>query len=157
VYTYKIARLVDAPAAIAWEVISDVEGYHKYAPNLSNSQVLEGEGEGMRRRCHNLQGRGWNERCVLWKAGQAYSMEVDTGDYPYPFRKMQGTWSLEQRPDGVLVKMQFDYQPEFDPPLLGPLVDRLLIRPTMSNISQELMSNWLDEISKRAQEVTRSR
>ena len=155
-YRFEIDRMVDAPAEVVWEVISDVGGYHKYAPNLSKSEVLEGEGVGLRRRCHDTRGRGWNEQCVLWREGQLYSIAVDTSDYPYPFTKMQGTWGLEERPDSVLVKMRFDYAPKYDPPVIGWLADRLMIKRAMKTICQELMDNWVAEIKERTRQRQRA-
>jgi len=149
-YSYEIERVVDSPAKVVWEVISNLDEYHQYAPNLSRSEVLSGEGVGLRRRCHDTKGRGWDEQCVLWREGEIYSMEVDPEGYPYPFSKMQGTWGLEERSNGTLIKMRFDYLPKPNLPIIGPLMDKLAVKPAMAKISKELMDNWEAQIVKRA-------
>jgi uncharacterized protein YndB with AHSA1/START domain len=37
-FTLRTERIIDAPAAIVWEVIADVEAYAAYAPNLSHAE-----------------------------------------------------------------------------------------------------------------------
>jgi len=89
-YTLNVERVVDAPANIVWDVISDVEAYASYAPNLGRA-VKTSDGDAPSRRCWDTQGRGWNEACVLWEEGKQYSYVIDTSDYPYPFTQMKGT------------------------------------------------------------------
>jgi ribosome-associated toxin RatA of RatAB toxin-antitoxin module len=146
-YTLTVERLVDAPAAVVWEVISDIERYADYAPNLSSAHRLS-SGEFPARRCYDTQGRSWNEACVLWKEGEAYSYLIDTSDYPYPFIQMKGTWGLTQQNDGVKITMRFDYTPRY-PWLLGWLIHRSVSR-MFRPIVQQLMENWEVEIKRRA-------
>jgi ribosome-associated toxin RatA of RatAB toxin-antitoxin module len=142
---FKIERLVDAPSNIVWQVISDVVGYADVAPNLSKAAIESGEGLGMRRRCWDTRGGSWAEQCVLWEEGRAYSMEVDTSDYPYPFTKMQGTWSLAERPSRTLITMQFDYKMKYG--LLGLLLEKSLSRQ-FQPICEELLDNWETQIQE---------
>ena len=60
-------------------------------------------------------GGTWIERCTLWEQGTRYSMTVDTSDYPYPLRKMQGTWGVEGVADGSRINMRFDYAMKYVP------------------------------------------
>jgi hypothetical protein len=60
-YTLKVERLVDAPAAVVWQVISDVEGYADYAPNLSRAHKIS-TGEFPARRCYTRWGEIPNAR-----------------------------------------------------------------------------------------------
>jgi ribosome-associated toxin RatA of RatAB toxin-antitoxin module len=148
-YSFGTSRLVNAPKDIVWEVISDLNSYADYAPNLSRSVVLSGEGVGLIRRCTDTHGGEWNETCVLWEEGRQYSIQVDTSDYPYPFTHFQGTWELEERSDGrVLITMRFDYQPKFDPPLIGPLM-QIALKHSARSIAGKLMDNWVAEIERR--------
>lgn len=138
--------MVQAPAEIVWRVIADVVGYADVAPNLSKAEILSGDGLGMRRRCYDNQGRGWNEMCVLWEEGRRYSFVVDTNDYPYPLTKMQGTWGLEERPEGVLIMMRFDFVPKYGP--IGWLWAQLA-KPAFRRICEALLDNW--EVKLKAQ------
>jgi ribosome-associated toxin RatA of RatAB toxin-antitoxin module len=119
-------RVVQAPAELVWAVVADVAGYAQLAPGLSHVEILQGNGEGLRRRCYDARGRGWNETCTLWEPGHRYQMRVDTTSYPFPLRQLlrsfQGTWSVDPVPGGTRITVQFDAQPR-----LGPL-GRLALR-----------------------------
>ena len=137
---YEIERRVAAPPDVAWPVVADVVGYADVAPNLSRAEVLEGEGAGMRRRCWDTRGRGWNETCTVWEEGRRYSFSVDTSDYPYPFARMAGTWSVDDAAGGSVIRMLFDYEPKYGP--LGRLADRLFVRGKFEAVSRKLLDNW---------------
>lgn len=145
-YTLKVERVVDAPATVIWEVISDVERYAHYAPNLSEAHKISA-GPMPARRCYDTQGRGWNEACVLWEEGKRYAYIIDTTDYPYPFTQMKGTWGLEQQSEGITVYMRFDYTPKL-PWILGWLTHQTIKR-AFRPIVTTLMDNWEAEIKRR--------
>ncbi len=147
-YTITIQREVHAPKAVVWDVISDVERYAEYAPNLSKAHKTS-EGLTPSRRCYDTRGRGWNEACVLWEEEKAYSYLVDTSapDYPYPFSQLKGTWSMEENGKGVLVTMRFDYTPKY-PLIFGWLVHRQVQR-AFRPIVNKLFDNWEAEIQSR--------
>lgn len=141
-YTMKFTRHIDVPSTIAWEIISDLEKYADYAPNLSHVKIISGDGVGLVRRCADTQGGEWNEECVIWDEGRVYSIQVDTSDYPYPFTAMQGTWGVEPAGTGTQVTMQFEFQPEKDPPIIGWLMVNVMMRPAFTKIGNKLMDNW---------------
>ena len=145
-YTLQTERIIDAPAAAIWEVISDVERYADYAPNLSKAHKTS-EGPTPARRCYDTDGRGWNEACLFWEEGTRYAYIIDTADYPYPFIQMKGTWGLEPQVTGHKVYMHFDYTPR-QPWLLGWLT-HLAVKRMFSPIVTKLMDNWEEEIYHR--------
>ena len=151
-YRMSASRVVNAPADVVWAVISDVERYAEYAPNLSKA-IKTSNGVTPTRRCYDTKGRGWNEACVLWKEGEVYSFVVDTSppDYPYPFTQLKGTWGLNQVADGVEIYMHFDYQPHKSG-ILGWLMQRMLQR-AFSPIVDKLLDNWEAEIAQRTAQV----
>lgn len=136
-------RLVNAPKNIVWEIISDVEAYAEVAPNLSKAVIVSGQGKGMYRRCWDTHGGTWKEQCTLWEEGKRYAMQVDTSDYPYPFTTMQGTWGLEEKTDGIVISMSFDFtpQPGFD----GDLESML---QGFEIVCNELLDNWEHRIQE---------
>lgn len=150
-FTLRIERTIDAPAAIVWDVIADVEAYAAYAPNLSHAEKT-GTGATPARRCYDTQGRGWNEACVLWEDGSRYSYIIDTTDYPYPFVQMKGTWGMDEVADGINVWMRFDYTPDA-PPLMKWLVHQQ-VRRTFQPVVRDLMDNWEREIIHRTQQAS---
>ena len=145
---FEISRLVHAPKEIVWEVISDVEGYADIAPNLAKATILSGEGQGMVRQCWDTRGGTWRENCILWQEGRAYSMQVDTSDYPYPLLSMQGTWSLAEQADGVLITMRFEYQMKYG--MVGWVMHEALFRRQFPKICEELLDNWQAQIKTQA-------
>ena len=147
----RVERMVQAPVEVVWSVISDVVGYAEVAPNLSKAEIMSGDGLGMCRRCYDSQGRGWNETCVLWEEGHRYSFVVDTSDYPYPLTKMQGTWGLVERPEGVLITMCFDFMPKYGP--IGWLWTQLS-KPAFRHICEVLLDNWKVKIKAQMGQAT---
>lgn len=112
-----VERRLAAPASDVWPLLTDHDLYGRLAPNLSRVEVLGGEGTGMRRRCYDTLGRGWNETCTLWDEGRQFAVDVDTSDYPYPIQTMRGRWAVEPDGDRSTVSMDFELVPR--PGVLG--------------------------------------
>ena len=147
--SFEIERLVDAPADVAWEIIADVAAYHELTPGLTKIEMLGGEGVGMKRRCYDTRGRSWNEQCPLWDEQErryTFVVETQAEDYPLPFKKLQGTWQVEERPEGTLMKMRFDYV--LRPGLMG-LMATLFGNAGARQQSEELLDNWEAKIRER--------
>lgn len=64
-------RVLAAPPAAVWPLISNHTLYSRLAPNLSTVEVISEPGAPLRRRCVNTAGRGWEETCTLWETGKA--------------------------------------------------------------------------------------
>ncbi len=137
---FEFSRHVAAPPEIVWPVIADQQGYADVADNLSRVEVLAGDGLGMARRCYDNKGRGWNETCVLWDEGRAYSFEVDTSDYPYPLREVRGTWAVDPEGPGSVITMTFDIVAKYGTP--GRLVMGLALRLMFSSLCERLLDKW---------------
>ena len=145
----EVQRVVDAPADLAWEIIADVENYHKLAAGLSNVEILEGDGVGMRRRCYDNKNRGWDEECPLWdEEGREYRFIVDTQaeDYHQPFVRLQGTWRVEEQSQGTVIGMRFDYVIKYGP--LGWLMG-LLSMSAGRRDAEDLLEKWEAAIEAR--------
>ncbi len=150
----QVERRVAAPKSMVWSVVSDVADYARVAPNLSKVEILAGTGRGMRRRCYDLKGRGWNERCILWEDNRVFSFEVDTKapDYPYPFLKLQGTWEVAEipgEPNSSLIRMTFDSQLKYG--IFGRWILDPLMKPAFVKICEELFDNWENLIQQAVQ------
>jgi ribosome-associated toxin RatA of RatAB toxin-antitoxin module len=119
-------RVVDASPDAAWQVVSDVEAYADAAPSLDATEVLEGSGLGLVRRCSTGSG-SWEEVCTVWEPGRAYEMTVRTQTYPLPLRAMlsamRGRWEIEPVDSGARIVMTFEARPRLGP--LGALLLRL--------------------------------
>lgn len=143
----RVEHRFEAPPAAVWPVVTDHELYGRLAPNLSKVEVVEGQGTGMRRRCEDTLGRGWNETCTLWDEGHEYAVAVDTADHPYPLREMEGHWAVRPDGGGSLVTMRFRFVPR--PGVAGgafAAVMLLAFRPVLRRIRR----GWERELASRA-------
>ena len=136
-------RIVQAPADLVWAVVADLAGYAQIAPGLSHVEILQGDQEGLRRRCYDHRGRGWNEVCTVWDPGHRYRMQVDTASYPFPLRQLlrtfQGTWSVDPVPEGTRIAVQFDAEPRLG--LLGRFALRAMGGKADRDLAQ-LLNNY---------------
>lgn len=147
---FYIERPIEAPRDILWEVITDHQLYGAAASNLSRAEVVgeQEQGEGMQRRCYNEKGEGWNETCVRWEEGKAYSFEVDTSDYPYPLSKMQGTWGIREEGHRSIVYLHFEYEVKYG--ILGKLMLKFFAN---DRVWRDICNGILDRWEERAEEL----
>lgn len=151
--SFYIDRAIDAPREILWNVITDHQLYGEAASNLSRVEVVEGRREGMKRRCYNANGEGWNETCIHWEEGIAYSFEVDTRDYPYPLSKMQGTWGISETDDEYRVYLRFDYQVKYG--FIGRwLLNMFAGREVWEQTCNRILDRWEEEARIRANQAS---
>lgn len=119
-FTLQKSRVVRAPSRAVWEVVSDAGRYHEVVDTLAVTEITSGSGKGMVRHCVDTNGREWSEACTLWEPGRSYRMTVDISTYPASFRaifkRLEGTWSVEEVEDGTRVTLRFDGEAK-----LGPL------------------------------------
>jgi len=142
---FRFTRSVNSDRDTVWKVISDLNNYHNIAPNIDETHIVTGEGEGMVRSCSS-NGNSWSETCTVWEPGRKYSFLIDTSapDYPYPLQLLQGTWGVNSSSDGkVDIEMLFEF--EYKHPLQA-----LFIHPFMgswfTSVCNELLDNWEREI-----------
>ena len=105
-------RAVQAHAAAAWSVVSDMAGYADHAEGLAETTITAGSGLGAIRRCVDTSGADWQETCVLWDPGSRFAVEVDVGSYPLKFRTLfsafRGTWWVEEQEGETVVGIRFE-------------------------------------------------
>lgn len=144
---FKLVRRVKFPAHAVWPVISDVVGFGELSPNLGRCEIISGERVGMRRRNYDRNGRMWDEICIHWEDGRGYTMLVDTGDYPYPYLKMQRTISLEERSGDVLIGIEYMYKPKYG--VAGKVLDRIFGRRQLEKTAERLLENIVRRVRDR--------
>jgi uncharacterized protein YndB with AHSA1/START domain len=142
-------RLFDAPTELVWEVVTDPDVYAAVAPNLSSVVVLDGDGEGMVRRCVDTEGNAWRETCHHWEPGRGFAVAVDTegSEFHRPwFTRFEGRWELTERDDGVLVTVRFEFDTRYGP--LGALLARYF-RYRAVPLVDAVFDGWHTEIETR--------
>jgi len=95
----------------------------------------------------DVDNRMWDEICIEWVDGRSYTMLVDTGDYPYPFLKMQRTVGLEERSGDVLIGLEYMYKPKFGH--IGKVLDRLIGRRQIEKTAERLLENIVRRVRDR--------
>lgn len=139
-----IERKVKAHPDVVWRVISDLGSYAEVCPHISEVEMLGGEKGETRRRLYSHRGYSWTEHCVDWQEGKSYTMEVDSSDPVYPFKKMSRCFGLEERDDGVIVRTHYAYTPKYG--LLGQLNDALFLHRKRRALYEEVLENWIVRI-----------
>lgn len=105
-----VTRKVKAGEDTVWQVMTDHPRYADVAGNISRVDVLTGAGLGMKRRCFGLKGESWEETCTSYEDGRAFEFHVhtDAPDYPFPFKSLQGRWSLEPVRGGTAFSIRIE-------------------------------------------------
>jgi len=139
---FRFSRVVKGNKLKAWEVISDVENYHKVAPNIDGTRIISGGKEkGMKRSCSHGKD-SWNETCTLWVNEKQYAFIVHTDEpnYPYPLKSLQGNWRVDKISDNeteVTMTFEFEYK---------KAIQDVLVHPFMKNkftkVCEELLNNY---------------
>jgi ribosome-associated toxin RatA of RatAB toxin-antitoxin module len=110
--TLERSRVIDATVAQLWEIISDLDGFHRHTTTLSETTVIAGADLGARRRCVDSSGGAWEETCTVWVPLKEYVVDVDVSTYPAKyraiFRTFTGTWRVEPVDRGTRVTIRFD-------------------------------------------------
>jgi len=148
--TITMHRTVDAPIAVVWDVITDHELYAEAAPNLSTVEVVEGEGDGMIRRCVDTDGNEWTESCNRWEEerGYAVTVHVEHSDFHRRlFTRFEGEWRLSEHDDGVRITIAFEFEPRYGP--VGSLISKFFAYKA-PGIIEPIFDRWEAEIRSRA-------
>uniref|UniRef100_UPI003742D91A type II toxin-antitoxin system RatA family toxin n=1 Tax=Changchengzhania lutea TaxID=2049305 RepID=UPI003742D91A len=134
-------RKVKASKTDVWNIISDIENYHKVASNIDNVKIISGEGEGMIRSCSHGKD-SWSETCILWENEKQYSFLIDTKapDYPYPFKTLKGIWKVDEigtSNSEITMEFEFEYSKKIHNIILHPL-----LKLKFTKVCLEIMDNW---------------
>lgn len=150
-------RTIEVPAAVAWAVITDHELYAEVAPNLADIEVLDSDGEGLRRRCVDTDGNAWTETAHHWDEGRSFGVTVDIENSEFHrrlFRRFEGRWGLDETPTGVDVWMAFEWDTRWGP--LGWLISAYL-RYRATGLTTRILDGWEAEMEARFEEAGRHR
>ncbi len=149
--------LIDAPAPVVWEFLSDPERQAAWHVGYSGISILTTQrtGQGVRRRC-TLAGQGKDviEEITAWVDGLGYEYRLIEGG---PYGTFQGRFRLQPVPDGTTVQWTVSYKTKG---VAGWLKDRTSGRNTLMAMmadSLRRLRRQVDELGVRADQDYRAR
>jgi len=144
--TLEIDKRVKGDSEKIWEILTDMEFFAEAAPNIKRVEHISGDGLGMIRRIHHNSGRSWEETCKDWEVQSHFTMQANTDDYPLPISNMRRIISMEQIQNSVLIKIRYEYTPNYGP--LGYLLDKYQLRPILKIFGIQLIDNLAKKINQ---------
>ena len=141
---FEIQRSIKAHKDVIWKVITDNECFTEISPDITRIETVSGEKLGVVNRIVHKSGKVWQEKCIDWQELSSYTMQVISGDYPLPVTKMQRTYSMEDGPKNVLLKLKYQYSPRYGP--FSGLLNKLQVLPILKLFSHSLMDNIVGKI-----------
>jgi len=129
--------VVDAPPARVYEVAKEVESFPEFLPNVEEVSIREREGNRtvsewvalvpeFRRTIR------WVEEDVWDDAEMRCKFHLLSGDWD----SYEGEWSFA--PEGERTRVRLDIVYEYDVPLIGPLIKKLLHKLVTRNAEETL-------------------
>jgi hypothetical protein len=144
-FSVRARARIEAPAALAWEALTDYDSLARFIPGLSRSRLLLREGH----------------RAVVEQQGEArflifsYPIEVRYEVQESPFawvvsrgvagnlKRMNGRYDLQSDGGRLVLRYAGELEPDFDlPPLVGALAVRSMV--------EEQFTAMVAEIERRA-------
>jgi len=126
---------IDALAESLWGMIGDLGSIAQYAPQLASSRLVDGgtSGVGSVRRCQDVNGKQWSERCTVYEPGCRLELSFlsDAPDFPLPVNRMVGGWELTELDENCCeVRVWWELEPKVMPlalllmPIFSHMTDR---------------------------------
>jgi len=140
----EINRTIKAHANVVWKVITNFDHYNEILPDITRVERISGDGLGLIQRLHHKSGRTWEEKCIEWNENSGYTMQVNVRGYPLPVTKMRRTFTLEEGPKNVLIKLKYKYTPKYGP--FGFFLNKHHIKPILKMYSQRMLDNLAERI-----------
>lgn len=141
---FAITERVEAPPAVVWDLVRDLERIGEFSPSLQNVSVTGDQTEA-RRTCENRSGQRWSEDVIEWDdQARALTLRFDAEapDFPLPLEEMYGGWAIESAGDHADVTVWYEYTVpggllgEIVAPLIAQRI-RGMMTTTISNMEAE--------------------
>jgi uncharacterized membrane protein len=108
---FEIAQRVEAPPAVVWDLVRDLEGIRRFSSAIQTVEVT-GDRVGARRTCENQSGQRWSEDVIAWDDSTrtlTLQFDTETPDFPLPVEEMYGGWAVEAAGDHADVTVWYEY------------------------------------------------
>lgn len=138
--------IVNAPLDKVYAVAKDVERFPEFMPDVRELTVLERDGNRVVTRWVGVIPQfkvtvRWTEEDVWDDVAHTCTFRQLEGDYD----RLDGRWEFSEVPEGTRFRSEVTY--EYNVPLLGPLVARVVKHLVSANIQ-----NLLEAVKRRAEE-----
>lgn len=145
---WQFSQIVKADKKTTWKLISNVENYALFAPNIDEVNIISGDRLGTVRTCSHGKNK-WAETCTLWTDEKEYAYEVQTTEpnYPYPLKFLKGYWAVDEidkTTTKIVLRFEFQYNKKIQNILLHPIFKMKFIK-----VAEELLDNWKQELEQK--------
>lgn len=104
-----------APVGPLWQVVRGVDTIHKHARSIAHAEIVEESSDrgGPVRACRDRHGRRWREALAFddERMRLKTAFLTDEPDFPFPFREMEGAWSVASAAADSEVRVWWDVVP----------------------------------------------
>jgi ribosome-associated toxin RatA of RatAB toxin-antitoxin module len=144
-FSVRAQATIDAPAALAWQVLTDYDNLARFVPGLTASAVL------LRDANHAMLEQKGEARFLIFTFPIEVRLEVLESPHDWiaaravggNLRRMSGRYDLQPRNGALLLRYTGELEPAFDlPPLVGTLALRGMV--------EEQFAAMVAEIERRA-------
>ena len=104
---------VDVPVAEAWSKLQDFGLAHHYVPNLSKTEIMtiQKNGVGAHRKVYDMDGGYIDETITEWYEGSGFLIRLHEGEAPLaPFTMSQFLYQLNKEGEGTRVVLTISYR-----------------------------------------------
>lgn len=129
--------LIPAPRARVYELAKDVERFPEFLPNVQQVTIRERQGSRTVSEWVGLVPEfkrtiKWTEEDIWDDAAHVCRFRSLEGDWD----RYQGEWSFVEEGEGTRVRLRIEY--EYNVPLIGPLIRKLLHKLVQRNAQETL-------------------
>lgn len=105
--------LIKAPIETAWEVLTDYDNFERFLPNVSDSQLLESNGNTKVFEQTNVAKVFFvtKKTRVRIETKETYPNKIDFRAIEGDIKSLQGVWRIQPTPNGVLIEHQVAIDP----------------------------------------------
>lgn len=126
---------VDMPREQAWEVLSDFGLAHNYVPDLTSTEIVSSQrqGVGAHRRVYQADGGYVEETVTEWREGRGFTIRLHEGEEPLtPFESAEFSYQLAAL-EGIRTRVTLSLTAVMPWGGVGETLGRWFIAPVMEN------------------------
>ena len=135
--------IIARPRTAVWAQLRDLRAARHYVPGVTAIEYnsAQHEGVGASRKVCRIKRPPVDETAIAWEDGKGFTLRIhDGGNAPAPFKWATFEYQLYDAPGGqTIVRGTFSYEMALG--LFGPIVDALLVRPSIKRSNLAVSAN----------------